>query len=93
MEMDSSSALGPAPPPEWAAQLYDLIREQNQRVEGLEHLLQNQQNDGSTPTPESTQRENSNVREPLAVRESSDQKHRKLPELPKFGGKRTEFRP
>ncbi|OQV11378.1 hypothetical protein CLAIMM_15220 [Cladophialophora immunda] len=93
MEIDSSSALGLTPPLEWAAQLYQMVQTQNQRMEGLEQLLQNQQNGGSTSTPESTSQENSNVRELMAVRESSDQKHRKLPELPEFSGKRTEFRP
>ena len=82
-------AASQAPPPEWAAQLYQLVQAQNQRMESLEQQLREQQNGGSTFTPETAATTNEDiVREPTAVR-----KKNKLPELPEFSGKRVEFRP
>ena len=76
-----------APPPEWAAQLFQLVQAQNQRMESLEQQFREQPNGGSTFTPEATTTTEDVVREPMAGRK------KKLPELPEFSGKRTEFRP
>ena len=58
-------------------------------MEGLEQQLRGQQNSGSTHAPEiSAAIIGDAVRESTAV-----QVKKKLPELPEFSGKRTEFRP
>ena len=85
--MDSQATSEAPQPPEWAAQLFQMIQSQNQRMEGLEQQLRGQQNGGSTLTPE-TSSTGDVVRELMAVRIK-----KKLPELPEFSRKRTEFRP
>ena len=86
--MDSQATPETPQPPEWAAQLFQMIQSQNQRMEGLEQQLRGQQNGGSTHAPEiSAAIIGDAVRESTAV-----QAKKKLPELPEFSGKRTEFR-
>ena len=87
--LDTSATSEVPQPPEWATQLFQMIQTQNQRMEGLEQRLQAQSIGGSAPTPETTGTPmEESVREPMAVRQK-----KKLPELPEFTGKRTEFRP
>lgn len=93
--MDDQQTASESAPPQWAAQLFQMIQTQNeqmvlqsQRIAAFEQQL-GRRRDGSTPTPESsTSPVVEVVREPEAGRQKA-----KLPELAEFSGKRTEFRP
>ena len=85
--MDTQATSEVPQPPEWATQLFQMFQSQNQRMEGLEQQLREQQNGGSTLTPD-TSATRDIVRESTAVRVT-----KKLPKLLEFSGKRTEFRP
>ena len=85
------SSADSSAPPTWAAEMYRMMQQQNQRMEALEQQLREQRS-GSSSTPEVTPTvttTDDTVREPMAVRV----KKNKLPELSEFSGKRAEFRP
>lgn len=86
--MDNGQATMGTSPPQWAAQLFQMLQVQNERMVALEAQL-GQQNERSNRTPErSTSPTVNTTRDVDPVRRKA-----KLPELAEFSGKRAEFRP
>lgn len=81
-------------PPAWASQLFQMVQTQMERTQTLEQQLAEYRNGGVNATPESLSQGTStaamdeNVQHQGAVHQKA-----KLPELPEFNGKRSEFRP
>src|SRR4051812_40069424 len=87
-EMDNGQTTTTNSPPQWAAQLFQMLQVQNERMVALEAQL-SQQNERNNRTPErSTSPTINTARDVDPVRRKA-----KLPELAEFSGKRAEFRP
>jgi len=86
--MDNGQTTMGSSPPRWAAELFQMLQVQNERMTSLETQL-GQQNERNRRTPErSISPTIDTTRDIHPVRQKA-----KLPELAEFNGKRLEFRP
>lgn len=84
-------------PPMWATHLYEMLNAQSQQLNLLAQVTQKlQANQGNQPATPPSEAPTPKVTDPIVQETPTEQavrKKAKLPELPEFNGKRTEFRP